>query len=153
MVKTPIGPVVIVNDMDSDHDQVGLSRAATVCAVTCLFKEFQLSASFESLIETVPGIKKSLLKLDKKAVDFEEQKQNLEEDTPYRERFEVVQKLLTNQKEGVSSKNNAEEIMDCVAQTSLYVIISAGYVSDHAIGTRNAMESQQYLKRPQVSKK
>ena len=173
MVKTPVGPAVntpvIVKDMDHDNDQVGLSRAATGCVVTCLFKKFQISASFESLIETVPGIKESLLKLDRKVMDFEEQKQNLEEDTPFREKFEVVQQLLTNRKNGVGSKNNAEEIMDCAAQaflvtkimdktmdkiqTSLYVIIFAGYVSDHAVCARNAMESQQYLQRPKVTKR
>ena len=82
MVKTPVGPAVntpvIVKDMDHDHDQVGLSRAATGCVVNCLFKKFQISASFESLIETAPGIKESLLKLDKKVMDSEEQEQDLE---------------------------------------------------------------------------
>ena len=37
-------------------DQVGLSRATTVCVVVCLFKEFQLAASYEGLVETVPGV-------------------------------------------------------------------------------------------------
>ena len=167
MVKTLVGPAV--NTPVIVNDQVGLSRAATGCVVTCLFKKFQISASFESLIETVPGIKESLLKLDRKVMDFEEQKQNLEEDTPFREKFEVVQQLLTNRKNGVGSKNNAEEIMDCAAQaflvtkimdktmdkiqTSLYVIIFAGYVSDHAVCARYAMESQQYLQRPKVTKR
>merc|ERR1712179_583052 len=37
-------------------DQVGLSRATTVCVIVCLFKEFQLAASYEGLVETVPGV-------------------------------------------------------------------------------------------------
>ena len=51
-VNTPI----IVND------QVGLSRATTGCVAACLFKEFQLSASYEGLVETVPGVNLDLLK-------------------------------------------------------------------------------------------
>ena len=35
---------------------MGLSRATTVCVVVCLFKEFQLAASYEGLVETVPGV-------------------------------------------------------------------------------------------------
>merc|ERR1712106_418964 len=41
LVGTAINTPVIVND------QVGLSRATTGCVAACLFKEFQISASFE----------------------------------------------------------------------------------------------------------
>merc|ERR1712242_237746 len=47
------------------NDQVGLSRATTGCVISCLYKEFQISASFEGLIETVPGMVLSLLKMDR----------------------------------------------------------------------------------------
>merc|ERR1712198_729914 len=43
LVGTAINTPVIVND------QVGLSRATTGCVIACLFKEFQISASFEGL--------------------------------------------------------------------------------------------------------
>ena len=43
--------------------KVGLSRAG--CVSACMFKEFQISASFEGLIETVPGVDLSLLKMDR----------------------------------------------------------------------------------------
>merc|ERR1712241_761945 len=56
LVGTSINTPVIVND------QVGLSRATTGCVIACLFKEFQISASFEGLVETVPGVNASLLK-------------------------------------------------------------------------------------------
>merc|ERR1712217_646005 len=46
LVGTNINTPVIIND------QVGLSRATTACVVACLFKEFQISASYEGLIET-----------------------------------------------------------------------------------------------------
>merc|ERR1712154_750406 len=54
LVGTTINTPVIVND------QVGLSRATTAC----LFKEFQISASFEGLVETVPGVNAALLNTD-----------------------------------------------------------------------------------------
>ena len=62
MVKTLIGtsintPVIV-------NDQVGLSRPTPGCVIACLFKEFQISASFEGLVETVPGVNASLLKTD-----------------------------------------------------------------------------------------
>merc|ERR1711953_359934 len=50
LVGSNINTPVIVND------QVGLSRATTGCTISCLFKEFQINASFEGLVETVPGV-------------------------------------------------------------------------------------------------
>merc|ERR1711872_467493 len=43
LVGTSINTPIIVND------QVGLSRATTGCVIACLFKEFQINASFEGL--------------------------------------------------------------------------------------------------------
>merc|ERR1712106_321939 len=103
LVKTLIGsnintPVII-------NDQVGLSRATTGCVAACLFKEFQISASFEGLVETVPGVNASLLKLDKYVM-------NPEKDTLFRGEFDVVKELLTKLKDGVGAKNNADKIID-----------------------------------------
>merc|ERR1712088_739382 len=55
LVGTSINTPIIVND------QVGLSRATTGCVIACLFKEFQINASFEGLVETVPGVNLDLL--------------------------------------------------------------------------------------------
>merc|ERR1712063_206656 len=63
LVGTAINTPVIVND------QVGLSRATTGCVAACLFKEFQISASFEGLVETVPGVNASLLETDNYVMD------------------------------------------------------------------------------------
>merc|ERR1711917_133192 len=63
LVGTAINTPIIVND------QVGLSRAPTGCVMSCLFKEFQISASFEGLVETVPGVNASLLKTDRYVMD------------------------------------------------------------------------------------
>merc|ERR1711892_373140 len=99
LVGTSITTPVIVND------QVGLSRATTGCIAACLFKEFQISAPFEGLVETVPGINASLLKTDKYVM-------NPEKDTLFRGEFDVVKELLTKLKDGEAAKNNADKIID-----------------------------------------
>jgi len=99
LIGTSITTPVIVND------QVGLSRATTGCIAACLFKEFQISASFEGLVETVPGINASLLKTDKYVM-------NPEKDTLFRGEFDVVKELLTKLKDGEGAKNNADKIID-----------------------------------------
>merc|ERR1712106_1055123 len=99
LVGTAINTPVIVND------QVGLSRATTGCVAACLFKEFQISASFEGLVETVPGVNASLLKLDKYVM-------KPEKDTLFRGEFDVVKELLTKLKDGEGAKNNADKIID-----------------------------------------
>merc|ERR1711887_50862 len=99
LVGTAINTPVIVND------QVGLSRATTGCVVACLFKEFQISASFEGLIETVPGVNLSILKTDRYVM-------NPEKDTLFRGEFDVVKELLSTMKDGAGAKNNADKIID-----------------------------------------
>merc|ERR1712106_1056138 len=99
LIGTSITTPVIVND------QVGLSRATTGCVIACLFKEFQISASFEGLIETVPGVNLSLLKLDKYVM-------NPEKDTLFRGEFDVVKEMVTKLKDGEGAKANADKIID-----------------------------------------
>merc|ERR1739848_611443 len=50
--------------------QVGLSRSTTGCVAACLFREFQLAASYECLVETVPGVNLDLLKMDRYKMDM-----------------------------------------------------------------------------------
>merc|ERR1711863_142052 len=99
LVGTSINTPIIVND------QVGLSRATTGCVIACLFKEFQISASFEGLVETVPGVNASLLKTDKYKMD-------MKKDPLFRGEFEVVKELVAALKDGVGAKNNADKIID-----------------------------------------
>merc|ERR1711913_146778 len=103
MVKTLVG--TSINTPIIVNDQVGLSRATTGCVIACLFKEFQISASFEGLVETVPGVNASLLKTDKYVM-------NPEKDTLFRGEFDVVKELLSTLKDGVGAKNNADKIID-----------------------------------------
>ena len=49
--------------------QVGLSRSTTGCVSACLFREFQLSASYEGLVETVPGVNQQVLRMDNYEID------------------------------------------------------------------------------------
>merc|ERR1712214_94631 len=99
LVGTTINTPVIVND------QVGLSRATTGCVISCLFKEFQISASFEGLVETVPGVNASLLKTDRYTMD-------MKKDALFRGEFEVVKELVGALKDGAGAKNNADKIID-----------------------------------------
>merc|ERR1712183_345880 len=103
MVKTLVG--TSINTPIIVNDQVGLSRATTGCVIACLFKEFQISASFEGLVETVPGVNASLLKTDRYVM-------NPEKDTLFRGEFEVVKELVATMKDGAAAKNNADKIID-----------------------------------------
>merc|ERR1712112_320465 len=99
LVGTAINTPVIVND------QVGLSRATTGCVIASLFKEFQISASFEGLVETVPGVNASLLKTDRYVMDASK-------DALFRGEFEVVKQLVSTLNDGTGARNNADKIID-----------------------------------------
>merc|ERR1712024_118142 len=99
LVGTTINTPVIVND------QVGLSRATTGCVISCLFKEFQISASFEGLVETMPGVTPTLLKTDRYVMDPSK-------DALFRGEFEVVKDLMATMPDGAAAKNNADKIID-----------------------------------------
>merc|ERR1712063_127424 len=153
LVGTAINTPVIVND------QVGLSRATTGCVAACLFKEFQISASFEGLVETVPGVNASLLKTDNYVMDQSK-------DALFRGEFEVVKQLVAKMPDGVGAKNNADKIIDLngtkktggtgikqlrenIAESKLmdnihkyfYLIVFAGYMREAAVAAREVVEA------------
>merc|ERR1711962_949016 len=99
LVGTSINTPIIVND------QVGLSRATTACVIACLFKEFQINASFEGLVETVPGVNLDLLKMDRYTMDAAK-------DPLFRGEFEVVKELIATLKDGVAAKNECDKVID-----------------------------------------
>merc|ERR1712218_721849 len=96
---TAVNTPVIVNC------QVGLSRSTTGCVSACLFREFQLSASFEGLIETVPGVNLELLRMDK----YELEK---DKDALFRGEFEVVRELVAALPEGDAAKRECDKVID-----------------------------------------
>merc|ERR1711994_201204 len=87
------------------NDQVGLSRATTACVIACLFKEFQINASFEGLVETVPGVNLDLLKMDRYTMDAAK-------DPLFRGEFEVVKELVATLKDGAGAKNECDKVID-----------------------------------------
>merc|ERR1719357_852270 len=99
LVGTSINPPIIVND------QVGLSRATTGCVIACLFKEFQINASFEGLVETVPGMNLDLLKMDKYTMDPAK-------DALFRGEFPVVMEMIGKIEDGVGAKNELDKVVD-----------------------------------------
>merc|ERR1712168_442712 len=86
--------------------QVGLSRSTTGCVAACLFREFQLSASYEGLVETVPGVNLEVLRMDNYQMDKDK-------DTLFRGEFEVVKELTAALgDEGVASKRECDKVID-----------------------------------------
>merc|ERR1711990_207085 len=99
LVGSNIATPVIIND------QVGLSRATTGCVIACLFKEFQITSSFEGLVETVPGMNLGLLKMDTYKMD-------MSKDTLFRGEFPVVMRLVESLAGGASAKNICDKVVD-----------------------------------------
>merc|ERR1712020_132735 len=87
------------------NDQVGLSRVTTGCVVACLFKEFQITSSFDGLVETVPGMNLNLLKMDTYKMD-------MAKDTLFRGEFPVVMKLVEQLADGNAAKNVCDKVVD-----------------------------------------
>jgi len=99
MVGTSINTPVIVND------QVGLSRATTGCVIACLFKEFQINASFQGLTETVPGVNLDVLKMDRYVMDPAK-------DALFQGSFEVVKQLFAALPGAQAAKNEVDKVID-----------------------------------------
>jgi len=85
--------------------QVGLSRSTTGCVCACLFREFQLTASYEGLVETVPGVNLELLRMDNYQMD-------LTKDALFRGEFEVVKELVAAFTDGEASKRMCDKVID-----------------------------------------
>merc|ERR1712008_153069 len=99
LVGTNINTPVIVND------QVGLSRATTAGVISCLYKELQINASFDGLVQTVPGVNTVLLQMDRYKMDPAK-------DPLFRGEFEVVKELVASLKDGASAKNECDKVID-----------------------------------------
>lgn len=85
--------------------QVGLSRSTTGCVAACLFREFQLAASYEGLVETVPGVNLDLLKMDRYKMD-------MSKDPLFRGEFEVIKELIAELPDGEASKRECDKVID-----------------------------------------
>merc|ERR1712241_1082274 len=96
---TNVNTPVIVNC------QFGLSRSTTGCVAACLFREFQLAASYEGLVETVPGVNLDLLKMDRYSMD-------MSKDPLFRGEFEVIKELMAELADGEASKRECDKVID-----------------------------------------
>merc|ERR1712137_1308324 len=85
--------------------QVGLSRSTTGAVAACLFREFQLAASYEGLVETVPGVNLELLRMDKYELDPDK-------DVLFRGEFEVVKELMAALPDGAAAKRECDKVID-----------------------------------------
>merc|ERR1711953_362085 len=85
--------------------QVGLSRSTTGSVAACLFREFQLSASYEVLAETVPGVNLEVLRMD----NYVHEK---EKDALFRGEFEVVKELMAALPDGAAAKRECDKVID-----------------------------------------
>merc|ERR1712021_274538 len=99
MIGSAINTPVIVND------QVGLSRATTGAVIACLFKEFQINASYQGLTDTVPGVSGDVLKMDRYVMDPTK-------DALFAGNFEVVKKLIAELPEAQAAKNECDKVID-----------------------------------------
>merc|ERR1712128_295848 len=103
LVSTLIGSAI--NTPIIVSDQVGLSRATTGCVAACIFKEFQISASFQGLVETVPGVNLDLLKMDRYKMD-------MSKDPLFRGEFEVIKDLVKALPDGEAAKRECDKVID-----------------------------------------
>merc|ERR1711971_851159 len=71
----------------------------------CLFKEFQITSSFDGLVETVPGMNLDLLKMDTYKMD-------MGKDTLSRGEFPVGMRLVEKLGDGAAAKNVCDKIID-----------------------------------------
>merc|ERR1711981_878874 len=71
----------------------------------CLFREFQIAASYEGLIETVPGVNMEVLLMDKYEMDPAK-------DTLFRGEFEVVKELIEALPEAAAAKRECDKVID-----------------------------------------
>merc|ERR1712172_52155 len=118
MVGSSINTPIILND------QVGLSRATTGSVAACLFKEFQINASSEGLVETVPGMNLDLLKMDRYAMD-------MKKDALFRGEFEVIKELVSILPDGEAAKRECDKPMDN-NHKYFYMIAFTGYIREMA---------------------
>ena len=96
---TTINTPVIIND------QVGLSRATTGCVIACLFREFQITSSFDGLIHSVPGVNIDILKMD--VYQFDPKKDPL-----FRGEFDVIKQLCKELDGAEAAKKECDKIID-----------------------------------------
>jgi hypothetical protein len=99
LIGTGFNCPVIVND------HIGDNRATTGGIIACIFKEFQVSASYDGLIASIPGVDIDVLKMDKYKVDPKK-------DPMTRGEFDVINKLIKSLEGSEYAKKECDKIID-----------------------------------------
>merc|ERR1711937_980194 len=73
--------------------------------MACLFKEFQINASFQSLTQTVPGVSDQVLRMDRYTMDPAK-------DALFAGNFEVIKELMAELADGEASKRECDKVID-----------------------------------------
>merc|ERR1712079_134682 len=146
LVGTSINTPVIVTD------QVGLSRATPGSVIACLFKEFQINASFEGLVETVPGVNLDLLE---KLKGGKEAKNECDKVIDKNGTPKTGGNGIKQLRENIAESKLSYEIMDDAAQAFLkvkimdnihkyyYLIVFTAYMREMAEAARTTMTDEQ----------
>merc|ERR1711951_168719 len=85
----------------------------------------QLAASYEGLVETVPGVNLDLLKMDRYKMD-------MSKDPLFRGEFEVIKELIAELADGEASKRECDKVIDNIHKY-FYLICFAAYLREAAI--------------------
>jgi hypothetical protein len=99
LVGTGFNTPVIV----SDH--LGDARATTGSVIACIFKEFQVSASYDGLIASIPEVDIDVLKMDNYKAD-------MAKDPMVRGYFNVINQLLESNENAKYAKKECDKIID-----------------------------------------
>jgi protein-tyrosine phosphatase len=124
LIGTNVNCPVIVNC------QVGLSRSTTGCVCACLFREFQMSASYEGLIQTVPGVNLEVLRMDNYQIDKSK-------DTLFRGEFEVVKELVA----ALGDQEDVKELFNSAAKRECDKVIDKNGPKPKGTGIKQLREN------------
>ena len=87
------------------NDHIGDNRSTTGGIIACIFKEFQVSASYDGLVQSIPGVDMDVLKMDKYKVDKTK-------DPMVRGEFNVINDLMKSLEGSEYAKKECDKIVD-----------------------------------------
>merc|ERR1712152_33383 len=95
----------VIEGVKADFPNLVHMRVPVCNSAAPLEADFEIIASFEGLVETVPGVNLDLLKMDKYTMDPKK-------DPLFRGEFAVVMELVGKLKDGVAAKNECDKVID-----------------------------------------
>merc|ERR1712152_34866 len=95
----------VIEGVKADFPNLVHMRVPVCNSAAPLEADFEIIASFEGLVETVPGVNLDLLKMDKYTMDPKK-------DPLFRGEFAVVKELVGKLKDGAAAKNECDKVID-----------------------------------------